>query len=67
MDNEDIATKWLNMNNPVRSKGLNCARQQNPERVQSLNIEPFQGSIHASDLVLRFHRRLFIFKPFGLN
>jgi hypothetical protein len=45
-DNERrvIATKWQNMNNPVQSAGLKNISQQNPERVQSPIIEPFQGS-----------------------
>jgi hypothetical protein len=40
-----VATKWQNMNNPVRSAGLDTIVQQNPERVQYLIVEPFQGSV----------------------
>jgi len=39
-----VATKWQNMNNPVRSAGLDTIGQQNPERVQYSVVEPFQGS-----------------------
>jgi len=60
-------TKWVNLNNPVRSAGETRTTRKNPERVQLYNIEPFQGSGLVGFISSGLHLRLFKFKPVGFK
>jgi hypothetical protein len=62
-----VATKWLNLNNPVRSAGETWPTQKSPERVQYYIVEPFQGSGLVGLISSGLHRRLFKFKPVGFK